>query len=247
MVVLSSQNKNPAISLSNIDFCWGSVKNDFRIRVKDFQLEKNESGILVGPSGAGKSTLLSLLCGILRPQKGITQILGENIESLSDSERDRFRADHMGIIFQQFNLVPYLSAIDNVLLPLHFSPVRRQASGKIQSKTRAEAKRLLDALGIDSKTLGMQKAATLSIGQQQRVAAARAFIGSPELIIADEPTSSLDEKNQTEFLEQLFKQKDETGASLLIVSHNKNIAKRFDRLIELEKICAITMKKEKVK
>ena len=122
MVVLSSQNKNPAISLSNIDFCWGSVKNDFRIRVKDFQLEKNESGILVGPSGAGKSTLLSLLCGILRPQKGITQILGENIESLSDSERDRFRADHMGIIFQQFNLVPYLSAIDNVLLPLYFSP-----------------------------------------------------------------------------------------------------------------------------
>ena len=247
MVVLSSQNKNPAISLSNIDFCWGSVKNDFRIRVKDFQLEKNESGILVGPSGAGKSTLLSLLCGILRPQKGITQILGENIESLSDSERDRFRADHMGIIFQQFNLVPYLSAIDNVLLPLHFSPVRRQASGKIQSKTSAEARRLLDALGITSKTLGMQKAATLSIGQQQRVAAARAFIGSPELIIADEPTSSLDEKNQTEFLEQLFKQKDETGASLLIVSHNKNIAKRFDRLIELEKICDITMKKEKVK
>ena len=245
--MLSEQNDKPAIHLSKIDFCWGSVSYDFRIRVKDFQLKKNESGILVGPSGAGKSTLLSLICGILRPQKGITQILGENIESMPDSQKDRFRADHMGIIFQQFNLVPYLSAIDNVLLPLYFSPDRREASGEIQSKTNDEAKRLLDALGIASKTLGMQKAATLSIGQQQRVAAARAFIGSPELIIADEPTSSLDEKNQTEFLEQLFKQKDATGASLLMVSHNKHIAKRFDRIIELEKICDISVKKEIVK
>jgi len=242
----SNRNNNPAIHLSNIDFSWGPTRNDFRIKVKDFLLEKNESGILVGPSGAGKSTLLSILCGILRPQKGMTQILGENIEDMSDSERDRFRANHMGIIFQQFNLVPYLSAIDNVLLPLNFSPTRRHASGKIESKTNAEAKRLLDVLGIASKTLGIQKAATLSIGQQQRVAAARAFIGSPELIIADEPTSSLDEKNQTEFLEQLFKQKDATGASLLMVSHNKNISKRFDRLIELEKICDTSVKKEKV-
>ena len=242
----SNRNNNPAIHLSNIDFSWGPTRNDFRIKVKDFLLEKNESGILVGPSGAGKSTLLSILCGILRPQKGMTQILGKNIEDMSDSERDRFRANHMGIIFQQFNLVPYLSAIDNVLLPLNFSPTRRHASGKIESKTNAEAKRLLDVLGIASKTLGIQKAATLSIGQQQRVAAARAFIGSPELIIADEPTSSLDEKNQTEFLEQLFKQKDATGASLLMVSHNKNISKRFDRLIELEKICDTSVKKEKI-
>tara|TARA_B100001250_G_scaffold397017_1_gene403653 strand:- start:11 stop:748 length:738 start_codon:yes stop_codon:yes gene_type:complete len=243
--MLSEQNNNTAVHLSNIDFCWGSARNDFRIRVKDFKLNKNESGILVGPSGSGKSTLLSILCGILSPQKGMTQILGKNFEDMSNSERDRFRANHIGIIFQQFNLVPYLSAIDNVLLPLHFSPVRREAFGKVKSKTIAEGKRLLDALGIDSKTLGIQKAATLSIGQQQRVAAARAFIGSPELIIADEPTSSLDEENQTEFLEQLFKQKDATGASLLMVSHNKNISKRFDRLIELEKICDISVKKEK--
>jgi putative ABC transport system ATP-binding protein len=127
---------------------------------------------------------------------------------------------------------------------LHFSPARRQASGKIQSKTNVEAHRLLDALGIASKTLGLQKAATLSIGQQQRVAAARAFIGSPEIIIADEPTSALDEENQTDFLEQLFKQKDVTDASLLLVSHNTDIAERFDRVIELEKICDISVKKE---
>ena len=245
--MLSEHNNNPAVCLSNLDFCWGSTKNDFRIKIKDFQLKKNESGILVGPSGSGKSTLLSLLCGILRPQKGTTQILGENIESMSNSERDRFRSDHMGIIFQQFNLVPYLSAIDNVLLPLYFSPARRQAAGKIQSKINSEAKQLLDTLGIASKTLGTQKAVTLSIGQQQRVAAARAFIGSPELIIADEPTSSLDEENQNEFLNQLFKQKEQTGASLLMVSHNTHIAKRFDRLIEIEKISDISVEKEKIK
>ena len=239
------QNNYPAISLSNLYFSWGSSGNNFRIKITDFQLKKNESVILVGPSGSGKSTLLSIICGILRPQKGSIQILGENTENMSNSVRDCFRSDHIGIIFQQFNLLPYLSAIDNVLLPLYFSKVRKEASGKTLSKISAESKRLLDVLGITSETLGMQKADTLSIGQQQRVAAARAFIGSPELIIADEPTSSLDEENQVEFLDQLFSQKEATGASLLMVSHNTQISKRFDRLIELEKICDISSKKEK--
>ena len=201
---------------------------------------------IMGPSGSGKSTLLSLICGILRPQKGSIRILGKSTENMSNSVKDRFRADHMGIIFQQFNLLPYLSAIDNILLPLYFSKARKEASGETKSKIITEAKRMLDVLGITSETLGIQKADTLSIGQQQRVAAARAFIGSPELIIADEPTSSLDEKNQVEFLDQLFSQKEATGASLLMVSHNTQIAKRFDRIIELEKICEIFSKKEKV-
>ena len=239
------QNDYPAIRLSNIFFSWGSSENNFRIKVTDFQLKKNESVILIGPSGSGKSTILSIICGILRPQKGTIQIFGENTENMSNSERDCFRSDHMGIIFQQFNLLPYLSAIDNVLLPLYFSKARKESSGKTKSKISAEAKRLLDALGVTSTTLGVQKADTLSIGQQQRVAAARAFIGSPQLIIADEPTSSLDEENQVAFLDQLFSQKEETGASLLMVSHNTQIAKRFDRLIELEKICDISSKKEK--
>ena len=246
-MLLPAQFDAPAIELSDIDFSWRSTRDDFRIKIKDFQLGKKESGCLVGPSGSGKSTLLSLICGTVRPQSGVIQILGENIENKPDSERDSFRADNIGIIFQQFNLVPYLSAIDNVLLPLHFSTTRRQASGNTQSESYDEAKRLLAALGIRSGTLRMQKAVTLSIGQQQRVAAARAFIGSPRLIIADEPTSSLDEKNQSDFLNQLFYQKEATNASLLMVSHNPYIAKQFDRLIKLDEICDITLKKEKIK
>jgi putative ABC transport system ATP-binding protein len=241
------QNNTLAIKLSEINFCWGSARNDFQLEVKKFQLEKSESVILVGPSGGGKSTLLSLICGIVKPRNGIIEILGQNLEEMSNSERDSFRADNIGIIFQQFNLLPYLSALDNVLLPLEFSFPRKKASGEIKEKLNAEAKHLLKSLSIMPETLGKQKAAKLSIGQQQRVAAARAFIGSPELIIADEPTSSLDEESQDEFLEQLFTRKKATGASLLVVSHNPRIAKRFDRLVELENICNIFPKKEKIK
>jgi len=241
------QNKIPDIELTDIDFCWGSTRNDFRIQVKDFRLEENESVILVGPSGGGKSTLLSLICGILRPQNGAIKILGKDYEKMSNSERDSFRADNIGIIFQQFNLLPYLSAIDNVLLPLKFSFNRKEASGKTKAALHAEADRLLKGLSIKPETLGKQKAVTLSIGQQQRVAAARAFIGSPKLIIADEPTSSLDEKSQDEFLTQLFSEKDARGTSLLMVSHNPRIATWFDRQVELENICDIFPKKEQVK
>ena len=241
------QNNIPTIQLSEIDFCWGSAKNDFRIQVDDFQLEKGESVILVGPSGGGKSTLLNLICGVVRPRCGIINISGKDLGKMSNSERDSFRANNIGIIFQQFNLLPYLSALDNVLLPLEFSFSQKKISGEFKKKSNKQAKVLLNNLNINPETLGRQKAATLSIGQQQRVAAARAFIGSPQLIIADEPTSSLDEESQDTFLEQLFFEKNSTGASLLMVSHNPRIAKRFDRLVELEKICDIFPQKEKIK
>ena len=238
------QNNTAAIQLSDIDFSWGSARDDFRIQVKDFQLEKNESVILVGPSGGGKSTLLSLICGIINSKYGITKILGENLGEMSRSERDSFRADNIGIIFQQFNLLPYLSALDNVLLPLEFSFARKKVLGKTKADYKIEGRRLLNSLSIGPDTLGKQKAVTLSIGQQQRVAAARAFIGSPELIVADEPTSSLDEGSQDEFLKQLFAQKTSTGASLLMVSHNPRLEKWFDRLVKLESICDIFPKKD---
>ena len=235
-----------AISLSNIKFSWGSAEPDFQLKLNNFQLNRQESSILVGPSGAGKSTLLSLICGTIRPEEGTVRILDQSIENKSAAERDSFRADHLGIIFQQFNLIPYLSAIDNVLLPLHFSSKRKKKSGETQSKLVLEAERLLRALGIVPETLGRQKANTLSIGQQQRVAAARAFIGSPELIIADEPTSSLDEKSQDEFLDQLFSQKEVTGATLLMVSHNARVAKRFNKSIKLQDICTTSFTEEKM-
>ena len=237
MTVISQINsEGPAVLLSNTEFRWGPSTDSFRLRIDHFRLERKESNILVGPSGSGKSTLLGIICGTLKPQEGETRVLGQRLEEMGDLARDRFRADNIGIIFQQFNLLPYLSAIDNVLLPLNFSMSKKHACGLNQAECYSEAEKLLETLGIDIKTTAKQKAVELSIGQQQRVAAARAFIGSPQLIIADEPTSSLDEEIQSVFLDQLFLQKDKTGSSLLMVSHNPRIAERFDTITELDKI-----------
>ena len=237
MTVISQINiEEPAVLLSNTDFRWGASTDSFRLLIDHFQLDREESNILVGPSGSGKSTLLGIICGTLKPQEGETRVLGQRLEEMGDLARDRFRADNIGIIFQQFNLLPYLSAIDNVLLPLNFSMSKKHTCGLTQAECYSEAENLLETLGIDIKTTAKQKAVELSIGQQQRVAAARAFIGSPQLIIADEPTSSLDEEIQSIFLDQLFLQKDKTGSSLLMVSHNPRIAERFDTITELNKI-----------
>jgi putative ABC transport system ATP-binding protein len=235
-VISQIKREGPAVLLTNTEFRWGASTDSFRLRIDHFQLDKEESNILVGPSGSGKSTLLGIICGTLKPQEGETRVLGQRLEEMGDLARDRFRADNIGMIFQQFNLLPYLSAIDNVLLPLNFSVSKKQACGLTQSECYSEAEKLLETLGIDIKTTAKQKAVELSIGQQQRVAAARAFIGSPQLIIADEPTSSLDEEIQSVFLDQLFSQKDRTGSSLLMVSHNPRIAERFDTVTELDKI-----------
>ena len=231
------KSEDPAVLLTNTEFRWGASPDSIRLRIEQFRLDREESNILVGPSGSGKSTLLGIICGTLKPQEGETRVLGQRLEEMGGLARDRFRADNIGIIFQQYNLLPYLSAIDNVLLPLNFSNSKKHACGLTQAECYSEAEKLLETLGIDIKTTAKQKAVELSIGQQQRVAAARAFIGSPQLIIADEPTSSLDEEIQSVFLDQLFLQKDKTGSSLLMVSHNPRIAERFDTITELDKIC----------
>ena len=241
-MISSINSKSPTLLLSNIVFAWGSSTDSFGFTINHFEVGRGESNILVGRSGAGKSTLLGIVCGTLKPQRGKTIVLGQNFGEIGGRARDRFRADHIGIIFQQFNLLPYLSAIDNVLLPLNFSISRKHACGLTKAKCYAEAERLLDSLEIDTKTVAKQKAVELSIGQQQRVAAARAFIGSPELIIADEPTSSLDEEVQFKFMDQLFSQQKETGSTLLMVSHNPRIAERFNSITQLDQL--ITKNKE---
>ena len=188
---------------------------------------------LRGPSGSGKSTLLGLLGGVLQPSGGEIHLLGKAINEMSAGERDRFRGEQIGFIFQMFNLIPYLDVVENVMLPGRFSKLREQ---RIIGEPVAEAKRLLAAIGLNDPALLSRPVTELSIGQQQRVAAARALYGKPGLIIADEPTSSLDQDARENFLTLLMDECRAQGASLLFVSHDTQLGARFDRVVALKDI-----------
>ena len=221
------------VKLSGVSFAWPGVRG-FSILVDSFELPSGSRTLLLGPSGSGKSTLLSLLCGIATPQAGRVELLGTNLCDLSNAARDRFRAEHIGVIFQMFNLLPYGTAADNVILPLSFAQSRRNRVREAGTE-QAEAERLLASLGITEDLL-QGPASELSVGQQQRVAAARALIGAPELVIADEPTSALDPAREDRFLELLFAQMDEAGSTLIMVSHDEGLASRFDQVLRLDEI-----------
>jgi putative ABC transport system ATP-binding protein len=220
--------------MGDVQFAW-SGQDGFSLAVECFSLPARQRVLLIGPSGSGKSTFLSLLCGILTPRAGRIEILGQDLDRMGAAARDTFRAEHFGIVFQMFNLLPYGSVIDNVLLPLSFAPNRRR---RATAKTSAEeeAERLLARLGLDIRTLRGRSAANLSVGQQQRVAVARALIGRPEIMVADEPTSALDRDRQDAFLDLLFAEVEAAGATLIMVSHDQSLAPRFDRVLRLSEI-----------
>lgn len=202
------------------------------LKIANFQLSQGERLFLFGPSGCGKTTLLEIFAGVLPPSSGQVKILGQDLASLTSSRRDAFRADHIGYIFQSFNLIPYLSVSENITLPLYLSEKKRQAVSL--EDQQAEVLRLCQRLGI-SELLG-RPVAELSIGQQQRVAAARALLGRPQLILADEPTSSLDFDHREKFIELLFEICRETSISVMFVSHDRSLQKLFDRVVSLADI-----------
>ena len=218
--------QQPAIELSQLRFAWpgGTTLLD----IAAFELKRGERVFLRGPSGSGKSTLLGLIGGVLQPGAGTIRVLGENMQQLSAADRDQFRGQHLGFIFQMFNLIPYLSVLDNVLLPARFN--RARAARLAASGPAHEARRLLAALGLGDPALQQRSVNELSIGQQQRVAAARALLGSPELIIADEPTSALDHDARHDFLQLLLDECRQRGSSLLFVSHDTALGPLFDRV-----------------
>ena len=227
-----------SVEMTGVRFAWLPGATD-TLAIDHFVIKKGERLFLTGPSGSGKSTLLSLLGGMSLPRVGHITLLQTEITSLGARQLDRFRADHVGFIFQLFNLVPYFSALDNVLLPCHFSRRRRIRTGSDNFSLRAEAKRLLVALELDNLSLEGRRANELSIGQQQRVAAARAFIGGPEILLVDEPTSALDETAREHFLRLLFAECEHQGTTLIFVSHDSRLGTLFDRTLTLTNLNAI--------
>ncbi|MEA3640270.1 MAG: ABC transporter ATP-binding protein [Lamprobacter sp.] len=226
---------NPILSLHELRFRWRAQGPDI-LAIDALEVATGERLFVEGPSGSGKSTLLGLLAGVNQPQQGRIQVLGERLEQLSSALRDRFRADHIGYIFQLFNLIPYLGILDNVTLPARFSRRRRERALARSPSLAAEAKRLLGHLDLDQPALLRQPVNELSIGQQQRVAAARALLGSPELLIADEPTSSLDTDRRQAFLELLFAECAAMGSTLVFVSHDPSLEGLFDRSLRLPEL-----------
>ena len=220
----------PLLQVTDLQFAWPGQPT--LLDIPAFSLQAGERLFLKGPSGSGKTTLLGLLGGVHQPQRGEINLLGQSLGQLSALRRDRFRADHTGYLFQQFNLLPYLSVLDNVTLPCRFSSLRRERALRQQPDLNTAAGHLLRELGLSDITLQQRSANALSIGQQQRVAAARALIGSPELVIADEPTSALDVTVQMSVLQILDRLVHERGMGLIFISHDLNLVATFcDRVL----------------
>ena len=224
----------PAVRLANT--VYGYSAGPPVIDVADFAVDRGESLFLEGPSGSGKSTLLGLVGGILTPSEGTVEVLGASLGELGPAARDRFRADRIGFVFQMFNLLPYLSMVDNVVLPCRFSGVRAASAIESAGSPREEALRLLGRLGFASEALRERRVTELSIGQQQRVAVARALIGRPALVIADEPTSALDAGTRLRFVDLLVDECAAAGSTVIFVSHDAALAQSFDRGVSIESI-----------
>ena len=234
--------------LNLTDLRFGYTVDQTLIEIDSFNINRGESVFLRGPSGSGKSSLLGLIGGVLTPQAGHLSICGQDMTALSSGQRDQARADHLGIIFQQFNLLPYIGVLQNCILPCRFSARRRQRAMQVSGSVLAAAEALVRGLGLTQEQLS-RPVGELSVGQQQRVAVARALIGGPDLIIADEPTSALDHDNRDRFID-LLNQSRETfgsallfvscretfGSALLFVSHDQTLASHFDRAVSLSEI-----------
>lgn len=234
-----------AIELKEVQFRWPKAEHTI-LDIPAFTIRAQQHLFVKGPSGSGKSTLLSLLTAINTPEKGSISLLGTDICQLKQGQRDQFRADNIGYIFQQFNLLPYLSVVDNVCLACEFSSKRKQKvmakHSSVKAPIRAEAIRLLTALNLPTD-IQNKKASHLSIGQQQRVAAARALMGSPPLVIADEPTSALDHDNRTAFIQLLMQEVTRNQATLIFVSHDPTLEPLFGQTIDLAQMNQNTQSK----
>ncbi|MFM8556382.1 MAG: ABC transporter ATP-binding protein [Betaproteobacteria bacterium] len=221
----------PVVEIADLEFRYGTQDTPL-LRLERLEVAAAERLLIVGPSGCGKSTLMSLLAGVLVANRGRVAILGTDWRALSPSARDRRRGDHVGYLFQQFNLLDWLPVLDNVCLPCRFS-ARRASRATIRSGSiERDAGHWLEALGF-GRARWRQPAGTLSVGEQQRVAAARALNGTPELLLADEPTSALDDARRDEFMSLLLSACERAQSALVLVSHDRELERHFDRGLAL--------------
>ncbi len=216
------------LNLQGVRYAWPGAKADC-LDIAELRLGAGRSLFLHGPSGCGKSTLLGLMAGVLVAREGRVELLGQDWAALPGGRRDARRVDHVGVVFQQFNLSPYLTVLDNVLLPKRFSALR---ASRCAGAPAAAAQALLERVALPSP-LWSRRADALSVGQQQRVAAARALIGAPELVIDDEPTSALDAALRDDFMALLMDACHAAGSTLVFVSHDERLAERFDERLSL--------------
>ncbi|RAP28712.1 methionine ABC transporter ATP-binding protein [Candidatus Marinamargulisbacteria bacterium SCGC AG-414-C22] len=211
--------------------CFNYNNDDqFKLHIDSVAISARNHVFIEGVSGSGKTTFLNVLTGLLKPTEGSIEILGQDMTQLNNVERDRFRADHFGIIFQLFNLLPYLSVVENIILPCTFSAIRKQKAQDKSGSLIAEAKRLCAELDIDDHLMN-KPVNQLSIGQQQRVAIARALIGQPEIILADEPTSALDNTRKKRFMDMLVTQCEQYNITLIFVSHDMSLKQQFNHVM----------------
>ena len=227
---------SPAIRLAGVEFAYAGGAPI--VDVGELVVARGERLFVEGPSGSGKSTLLCLVAGILTPTGGTVDVLGEAVSSMGAAARDRFRAEKIGFVFQMFNLLPYLSLVDNVVLPCHFSRARAAVALQNSTSLSDEAERLLGRLGLGVSALRGRRVTELSIGQQQRVAVARALIGRPPLVVADEPTSAMDATARIAFVELLLEECAITGSTVVFVSHDPSLGASFERSVSMTEINA---------
>lgn len=220
---MSLTNPQPIINLNQIKFSYSKGASLPLLDIPSWQVNPGERVLLIGSSGSGKSTLLNLLSGILSPDSGEILVAGEALEGLSDRQRDNFRAKRIGYVAQSFNLIPYLSAIDNIKLTNYFA--KRSSS----EEHALHIEPLLLELNID-EAHWHKPVSQLSIGQQQRVAVARAIVNKPKLLIADEPSSALDHENRDRFMSVLMSAADAHNMTLVFVSHDLSLREYFHRV-----------------
>jgi len=218
----------PTIRITDLLFSYSGQLKEPVLKIPVWEVTAGQHVFLYGPSGSGKTTLLNLLGGFLVPQEGNIRELGRDMASLSARQRDRFRAHHIGMVFQQFNLIPYLSVMENVQLAAGFG---RQTA----ATTSDRIMHLFARLQLDSRLLN-RRSDNLSVGQQQRVAIARALINGPEILIADEPTSALDSDVRDSFIELLLECARLDRSTLVFVSHDRALQSYFSESIDLREL-----------